>query len=215
MSVQEINACIQRKLAETGMEKASAIEAAKWLDNEGLLKDNPNRPGNALRKLLLTEVISGAGKEKNLWYIYPDKMRKKKKAAVVVDSKEKSKIENLEQCYDLLADNKALSGYLDTDPLDLVAQIRDLTRVNLMDSASKVIEDFSASTNMTDTISMLYNKRMLGKVTVQCLHIIRKMGNLVQYEREQLNEKNSRAVAEMVCSSFMVYFDEAKSNGLI
>ena len=62
-----MSAHLQRRLESEGMPVASAVQAAKWLDEAGLLPDNPSRPGLPLRKRLRNlkragqlDLISGA-----------------------------------------------------------------------------------------------------------------------------------------------------------
>ncbi len=213
MAVEEINACIQKKLSESGMEKVSVVDAAQWLDEAGLVKDNPNRPGNALRYYLQND-IQGAKKEKNRWFIYRVEAEKSKPSRKV-KAKETGSIENLEQCYDLVNNPQSLQKVLDSDPLSLIKQTRDLTRVSIMSLAKSSVEGYSDKANMTDTISLLYEKRLIGKIAVQCLHVIRKLGNLAIHEREQLGENNDRLIAGMVGNAFIIFYDEAKRNNLI
>lgn len=229
MDYKAINDFIQKKLANLGLEKVKATEAAEWLNEAGLLTDNANKAGAQLRKFI-DEEITGAAKEKNLWFIYlvKDKTTKKavktkkvikkeecKKAAAKKASEKGKETDQLKACYDLINNQKALSGKLDGEPVELIAEIRDCTRISLMQIAGDVIEGYSIKTNMLDTISMLYENKHIGKVTVQSLQIIRKIGNLAQYEKEQLTEANSKALAEIVCNAFNIYYDEMNQKGLI
>lgn len=52
MDTGAINAHIQHQLRLTGLDEVTAVEAACWLDEVGLLKDSPHRPGLPLRRLL-------------------------------------------------------------------------------------------------------------------------------------------------------------------
>jgi hypothetical protein len=70
MDVAAINAHIQRKLRLTGQTSVTAVEAARWLDEVGLLKDSLHRPGLPLRKLLRDGQIDGQRQEANSrWFI--------------------------------------------------------------------------------------------------------------------------------------------------
>ncbi len=64
-SIIEINNFIQNKLNELGVNEISAIEMAKYLDEEGLLKDSKQRPGLPLRNYLRSGRIEGAYQHKN------------------------------------------------------------------------------------------------------------------------------------------------------
>ena len=258
MSNEVINQFIQNKLLEMKMEKVKATEAATWLNQEGLLIDNPNRPGNALRKMLPTE-ITGAVKEKNLWYIHaqtPLKEKKKPAAAIqkevkgkpvkstkekpVKQPKEKPKeksakttkvkpareaaapeekpkhqFDNLDSCYEAVKSEEELAKIISDNPLDLIANARDLTRVAIMRIAAEKIEDYSARASYEDTVTMLYSKRLIGKVTVQCLHLIRKLGNIALHEKEHFNQNSSPAVARMIAGALIIFYEEAKNNGLL
>jgi len=71
MVCEEINRCIQQKLAEEKLEKVSAVDAAKWLDREDLLTDNQSRPGLPLRKMLRQGLIENSHQQaNNRWFIY-------------------------------------------------------------------------------------------------------------------------------------------------
>ena len=213
MSIKDINACIQKKLKESGLEKVSSLDAAQWLDEAGLLKDNPKKLGNALRNHLQNDIL-GATKEKNRWFIYPLKVKKNKpkvkKPELSVD-----KLTTLEQCYSLVRDPKAFSKLLDEDPLSLVVKTRDITRVSVMEIAKDAVEDYSDKANMIDTISVLYEKRLIGKISFQCLHMIRKLGNMALYEKEEFEDANSRLVAGMVGNALVIFYEELNRNNLI
>jgi TDG/mug DNA glycosylase family protein len=47
-----IDAFLQSELARRGLDEVTAVEAARWLDEAGLLADSPHRPGLPLRNLL-------------------------------------------------------------------------------------------------------------------------------------------------------------------
>lgn len=59
-SNHELTAHIQAELRRRGLIEVSAVEAARWLDRGGLLRDSGSRPGAPLRKLLRQGVIGGA-----------------------------------------------------------------------------------------------------------------------------------------------------------
>ena len=214
MSIEDINDCLQKNLIESGMDKVKVSLAAQWLDEAGLLKNNPGSPGSSLRKLIAKNSISGTKKEKNLWYIYPLK-QKKRKQSTAVPSKEKDIIDPLQQCFHLLNNKRKKLKMLDSEPLDLIRQVRDATRVSLLESAINIDKDYPDSANMTDTIAFLYQKRLIDKLTVQYLHIIRKFGNLAKYENDNMQDRSKRSAAEMVCLAFLAFFEEAKNNKLI
>jgi hypothetical protein len=56
----EITAFLQRKLAMLDREDVAAVQAARWLDNAGLLTDSSSRPGKPLRDLLRAGKIDHA-----------------------------------------------------------------------------------------------------------------------------------------------------------
>src|SRR4051812_39255244 len=47
-----IDACLQAELLRLGVDEVTAVEAARWLDEAGLLPDSPHRPGLPIRNLL-------------------------------------------------------------------------------------------------------------------------------------------------------------------
>jgi hypothetical protein len=68
--VAAISEEIQRQLRIRGMDTVTAVEAARWLDSAGLLKDSPYRPGLPLRNLLREGRIPGQRQEPNhRWFI--------------------------------------------------------------------------------------------------------------------------------------------------
>lgn len=61
---------IQAELKRRGQTDATAVEAARWLDEAGLLKDSASRPGLPLRNLLRDGKIRGQRQEPNgRWFI--------------------------------------------------------------------------------------------------------------------------------------------------
>jgi hypothetical protein len=59
-SPAEISAFLQNELKQRQRAEVEAVEAARWLDAAGLLKDRPERPGAPLRELLREGRIVGA-----------------------------------------------------------------------------------------------------------------------------------------------------------
>lgn len=68
--IDAINAFLQKQLSVSDSTEVTAIEAAKWLDAEGLLADSQDRPAPPLRNLLRAGKIEGQRQELNhRWYI--------------------------------------------------------------------------------------------------------------------------------------------------
>jgi hypothetical protein len=69
--VAKINAFLQRKLKREQVSRVAAVEAAKWLDEAGLLVDR--KEGLPLRNLLRDGEITGSSQEPpqkyGRWYI--------------------------------------------------------------------------------------------------------------------------------------------------
>jgi diadenosine tetraphosphate (Ap4A) HIT family hydrolase len=69
----EISEFIQERLAAENLEEVTAVMAADWLDQVGLLADSPDRPGRNLRALLRGGQIHGAvqrpPKKNGRWFI--------------------------------------------------------------------------------------------------------------------------------------------------
>ncbi len=63
-----INNFIQLKLLD-GQDKILLKEAARVLDELGILRDSSSSPGFPLRRLAQKNLIAGAYKEKGKWYI--------------------------------------------------------------------------------------------------------------------------------------------------
>jgi hypothetical protein len=60
----------QGELLKRSLQSVAAVEAARWLDRAGLLKDSARRPGLPLRKLLRAGRIAGQRQEPNdRWFI--------------------------------------------------------------------------------------------------------------------------------------------------
>jgi hypothetical protein len=55
--LRAINHFLQEQLSERRQDQVRAVEAARWLDDAGLLSDSPSRPGLPLRNLLRDGVI--------------------------------------------------------------------------------------------------------------------------------------------------------------
>jgi hypothetical protein len=68
-----IAAFLQRRLEQSGLDEVAAVEAAVWLDDAGVLKDSPTRPGLPLRELLRAGKILHAEQRppfpNGRWYI--------------------------------------------------------------------------------------------------------------------------------------------------
>lgn len=58
--IKGINAHLQSRLLAESREEVNAVEAARWLDEQGLLADRNDRPGLPLRRLLRKGLIDGA-----------------------------------------------------------------------------------------------------------------------------------------------------------
>ena len=68
--VEAINRAIQSHLRLQGERSVTAVDAARWLDSDGLLKDSSIRPGLPLRQLLRAGSILGQRQESNgRWFI--------------------------------------------------------------------------------------------------------------------------------------------------
>jgi hypothetical protein len=59
-SISEINRYFYQKLRDENIDEIDLITAARWLDEQGLLKDALQRPGLPLRKMLRSGKINGA-----------------------------------------------------------------------------------------------------------------------------------------------------------
>src|SRR5688572_16585246 len=69
----DISNFIQRELAKRELPSVTAVEAAKWLDRDGILADSRVRPGLPLRDLLRAKKIRGQRQEPNgRWFIDRD-----------------------------------------------------------------------------------------------------------------------------------------------
>lgn len=55
-----ISSHIQMRLRRAGVSEISAVDAAQWLDRDGVLEDSPHRPGKPLRDLLRQGLIANA-----------------------------------------------------------------------------------------------------------------------------------------------------------
>lgn len=69
-NIESINAELKRRLNQGGLERVTAVEAARWLDAAGVLRDSPDRPGLPLRKLLREGRIAGQQQDDGKWFIY-------------------------------------------------------------------------------------------------------------------------------------------------
>lgn len=70
---KRVSAFLQERLGRLGLNEVSAVDAAVWLDEAGLLADAPSRPGLPLRNLLRTGAIAAAEqrppKPNGRWFI--------------------------------------------------------------------------------------------------------------------------------------------------
>ena len=66
--VRQINSFLQERLESEALLKVRAVEAARWLDAAGLLKDSDTRRGKPLRDLLRAGRIEGAYQESGRWW---------------------------------------------------------------------------------------------------------------------------------------------------
>lgn len=55
----EVSVFIQCELARRNATQTTAVEAAEWLENAGLLKDSKTRRGRNLRQMLRAGLIDG------------------------------------------------------------------------------------------------------------------------------------------------------------
>lgn len=70
MNTEEISRFLQRELRSHNESEVTAVEAARWLDRAGLLRDSSSTPGLPLRRLLRQKLIVGQRQEPNRrWYI--------------------------------------------------------------------------------------------------------------------------------------------------
>ena len=65
-----INRFLQRELHVRGLKEVTAVEAAHWLDQAGMLRNSPTRSGILLRDLRRARKIRGQRQELNgRWFI--------------------------------------------------------------------------------------------------------------------------------------------------
>lgn len=70
LDITRINLFLQNRLKQHCLQYVEAVEAARWLDQEGLLSDSISRPGKPLRDLLRAGQIMGQRQEENRrWFI--------------------------------------------------------------------------------------------------------------------------------------------------
>jgi hypothetical protein len=68
--INEINKYIQEQLVKRELFEVDAVKAAYWLDDAGILKDTPKRPGKPLRDLLRDKLIRNSfQRTANYWFI--------------------------------------------------------------------------------------------------------------------------------------------------
>src|SRR5688500_10134599 len=69
-NIAQINRFLQDRLAQSRLHSVTAVEAADWLDQVGLLNDAATRRGLPLRRLLRDGRIVGQRQESNSrWFI--------------------------------------------------------------------------------------------------------------------------------------------------
>jgi hypothetical protein len=70
IDVERINGFLQAELRRRDRDQVPAVQAARWLDGAGLLRDSEHRPGLPLRNLLRAGQIQGQRQEPNTrWFI--------------------------------------------------------------------------------------------------------------------------------------------------
>lgn len=69
MKIDLINNFIQEELKKRNLFEVNAIEAGKWLDEAGILKDTPTRAGKPLRDLLRDKKIKNAFQRSATYWI--------------------------------------------------------------------------------------------------------------------------------------------------
>lgn len=70
MNIQRINRYIQDRLISEERTTVTAVEAARWLEEAGLLEDSKIRKGRPLRELLRADLIWNAWQDsRNKWFI--------------------------------------------------------------------------------------------------------------------------------------------------
>lgn len=74
--IRAINEFLQNKLRVTSQQEVTAVEAARWLDEAGILHDDESRPGRNLRGHLRGGEVIGAERRPNVqnghWFITHD-----------------------------------------------------------------------------------------------------------------------------------------------
>lgn len=74
--IDAINSFLQAELKRRNLDQVTAVAAAQWLDDAGLLQDSQRRPGLPLRELLRADQIDGQRQESNRrWFIHPTNSR--------------------------------------------------------------------------------------------------------------------------------------------
>jgi hypothetical protein len=75
-SPDAVNRFLQARLRERSQQEVTAVEAARWLDEAGLLVDSRTRPGKPLRDLLRAGLVEYAEQRPNRrwgrWFIRRD-----------------------------------------------------------------------------------------------------------------------------------------------
>lgn len=60
---------LQSRLELSGLQEVTAVDAARWLDEAGVLRDSTSRPGQPLRILLRAGAIPKAEQRSGRWFI--------------------------------------------------------------------------------------------------------------------------------------------------
>lgn len=81
--IRAINEFVQERLRITSQQEIRAVDAAKLLDEAGILNDSPEKRGRNLRAYLRDGVIQGAeyhtGRPDGKWFITPVDSRAERK----------------------------------------------------------------------------------------------------------------------------------------
>lgn len=68
--IDSINRFLQTELRKRGLRSISIAEASRWLDEAGLLEENPSNPGARMRRLLRNNLLEGQYQnEESVWGI--------------------------------------------------------------------------------------------------------------------------------------------------
>lgn len=119
-NIQEIIACLDKYLSESGNEEIGAVEANAVLERAGLLPDRLDRPGAPLRILLRDGKVPHAYQQGNRWKIPHSKkiLLEEKKSSRTKYSKTPS------------ASNKNMKVYPRLESCDAQVHVKSETRAN-------------------------------------------------------------------------------------